>query len=64
MLFRSEQEIRTFLNQIEVTPERKHFEPTSNTTLVQRYLIAFEEACQLTGDLHSLNAFAQIKLIL
>jgi len=59
-----EQEIRTFLNQIEVTPERKHFEPTSNTTLVQRYLIAFEEACQLTGDLHSLNAFAQIKLIL
>lgn len=59
-----EQEIRSFLKQIEIEPERKFFEPTSNTILIQRYLLAFEEACQFKGDTTSLQALSQIKEIL
>ena len=59
-----EQEIRSFLKQIEIEPERKFFEPTSNTILIQRYLMAFEEACQLKGDTKTLHALSQVKEIL
>ena len=59
-----EQEIRAFLKQIEIEPERKHFEPTSNTNLIQRYVLAFEEACQFNGDFNALNAFTQLKALL
>jgi hypothetical protein len=59
-----EQEIRSFLKQIEIEPERKFFEPTSNTILIQRYLMAFEEACQFKGDTNSLHALSHIKEIL
>jgi regulator of sirC expression with transglutaminase-like and TPR domain len=58
-----EQEIRTFLKQIEMEPERKFFEPTSNTNLIQRYLLAFEEACHFKGDAEGLEALSQIKSI-
>jgi hypothetical protein len=44
-------------------PERKFFEPTSNTNLIQRYLLAFEEACQFKGDAEGLEALSQIKSI-
>ena len=59
-----EQEIRSFLKQIEIEPERKFFEPTSNTTLINRYLLAFEEAFQVKGDTACLDALSHIKAIL
>lgn len=59
-----EQEIRSFLKQIAIEPERKFFEPTSNTKLIHRYVEAYEEACQQKGDSKSLDALALIKEIL
>jgi len=59
-----EQEIRSFLKEIQVEPERKYFEPTSNTNLIQRYVLAFEEAYQLTGDYNSLQTISKIKDLL
>jgi len=56
-----EAQIHEFLKKIDVTPERKYFEPASNTELIQRYIYSYEENCKLNGDLNTLKTFESIK---
>jgi hypothetical protein len=56
-----EAQIHDFLKKIDVTPERKYFEPASNTELIQRYIHSYEEYCKLSGDVNTLKTFESIK---
>ncbi|NDB33766.1 MAG: hypothetical protein EB023_00095 [Flavobacteriia bacterium] len=58
-----EEQIRAFLKKLDMKPQRKFFEPASNTELVQRYLSVYEEYCKFNGDFPSLKACEEIKQI-
>lgn len=58
-----EAQIRTFLKKMDLEPQRKYFEPASNTELIQRYLSVYEDYCKFNGDIPSLKAFEEIKQI-
>jgi regulator of sirC expression with transglutaminase-like and TPR domain len=56
-----EEQIHQFLKQLEVAPERKYFEPASNTEIVQRYLLAYEESCKFSGDMLKFKTYEALK---
>lgn len=56
-----DQQIHAFLKEIEVEPNRRYFEPTSNTGLIHRYLKACEDSCKFQGDLTILEDLLEIK---
>lgn len=56
-----EEQIHRFLKKLEVAPERKYFEPASNTELIQRYLSAYEDCCKFNGDVTKLRTYEAIK---
>lgn len=56
-----EEQIHQFLKQLEVAPDRKYFEPASNTELIQRYLLAYEESCKFSGDVVKLKTYEALK---
>ncbi|MFM7664011.1 MAG: transglutaminase family protein [Bacteroidota bacterium] len=56
-----EEQIHQYLKQIEVTPDRKYFEPSSNTELIQRYLLAYEDCCKFNGDMFKLKTYEALK---
>lgn len=56
-----EAQIRAFLKKMNLEPQRKYFEPASNTELIQRYLLIYEDYCKFNGDLPSLRVCEEIK---
>lgn len=56
-----EEQIHQYLKKLEVAPDRKYFEPASNTELIQRYLSAYEDCCKFSGDVTKLRTYEALK---
>lgn len=57
-------EIHSFLKNLELRPKRAYFEPTSNTTLIRRFLSAFEDSLRSSGDVQKLEEIFVLKDLL
>jgi hypothetical protein len=56
-----EPDIRQFLAQLKIIPDRTHFEPCSNTIIIKRMITNLIASFQQVGNLQKVNELSELR---